>query len=717
MSSHAPIYNLGEDHPNARIGIYVTPILAVVGAIVLLLWAVTEWVAWKFGFHANLGPPLLEPSVAVRLAGLALAFVCFGLAVLSIRVERLRRGLGALLCFGALASAAAVLPLYAPWSVFAWALRFGDAPGAEAIFGTAWHAIAIPAHFLFLVGMYVAWRRARRNAKNTDAYGSARWATAPEIEKTGLLNGDGVFLGVVRERARDKGTYLRHSDPQHVLGFAPTRSGKGVGWVIPTLLTWRESVLVHDIKGENWALTAGWRATQMGNRCLKFDPTCVDGSGARYNPLLEVRRGVLEIRDAQNIADMLVDPDGRGVKDHWDLTAAEVLVATILHVLYAGRNKTLRGCLDLLTDPQTDIKNTLSRMKTTVHDPEGEFDWRDPVTEEPTRTHPVVAGTAQSLLNKSDNERSSVVSSAVKCLSLLRDDIVAQNTVASDFAIEDLVAHREPVSLYLVVPPSDLSRTRPLMRLLINQIGRRLTESLHPREGEGAKRHQLLLMMDEFPALGRLDFFQSQLSYLAGYGIKAFLVIQDLSQLYAAYGQTESIVSNCHVRVAFAPNKVETAQLLSTMAGLATVRKGRRMYSGNRLAPWLSHVMESEEEMQRPLITPDEVMRLPEDNALVFVAGERPIWAMKARYFEDPRLESRTGLPAPSHCEPIQHPWDTWSHAEPIGREEEAPAAAPEERDVDAELAARSSGGEHGHDDLLPDDQDEEDASAAAALA
>ena len=718
MSSHAPIYDLGEDHPNARIGIYLTPILAVVGAIVLLLWAVTEWVAWKFGFHANLGPPLFEPSVAVRLAGLTLAFVCFGLAVLSIRVERLRRGLGALLCFGAIATAAAALPLYAPWSVFAWALRFDDAPGAEPVFSTAWHAIAIPAHFLFLVGMYVAWRRARRNAKSTDAYGSARWATAPEIEKTRLLDGDGVFLGVVRERPQDKGTYLRHSGPQHVLGFAPTRSGKGVGWVIPTLLTWRGSVLVHDIKGENWALTAGWRAAHMRNRCLKFDPTCADGTGARYNPLLEVRRGALEIRDAQNIADMLVDPDGRGVKDHWDLTAEEVLVAAILHVLYVGRNKTLRGCLDLLTDPQTDIKNTLSRMKTTVHDPEGEFDWRDPVSEEPARTHPVVAGTAQSLLNKSDNERSSVISSAVKCLSLLRDDIVAQNTASSDFAIDDLVAHQEPVSLYLVVPPSDLSRTKPLMRLLINQIGRRLTESLHPREGEGAERHRLLLMMDQFPALGRLDFFQSQLAYLAGYGIKAFLVVQDLSQLYAAYGQTESIVSNCHVRVAFAPNKVETAQLLSTMAGLATVRKGRRMYSGNRLAPWLSHVMESEEEMQRPLITPDEVMRLPDENALVFLAGERPIWAMKGRYFEDPRLERRTRLPVPSRCEPILHPWDTWSHAESVGREEDAVVAAPEERDVDAELAARSSmAGEDGHDDLLLDDQDDEDESAAAALA
>jgi type IV secretion system protein VirD4 len=713
LSSHAPIYDLGEDHPNARIGIYLTPILAVVGSAVLLIWAVTEWVAWKFGFHANLGPPLLEPSVPVRLGGLGLAFFCLGLATLSIRVERLRRGVGALLCFGAIAAAAAVVPLYPPWSVFVWALRFGDAPGAEPIFSTAWHAIAIPAHFLFLVGMYVAWRRARRNARNTDAYGSARWATMREIEKTGLLDGNGVFLGLVRERARDKGTYLRHSGPQHILGFAPTRSGKGVGWVIPTLLTWRGSVLVHDIKGENWTLTAGWRAARMGNRCLKFDPTCADEGGARYNPLLELRRGPLEIRDAQNIADMLVDPDGRGVKDHWDLTAEEVLVAAILHVLYVGRNKTLRGCLELLTDPQTDIKNTLSRMKTTVHDPAGEFDWRDPVTEEPTRTHPVVAGTAQALLNKSDNERSSVISSAVKCLSLFRDDIVARNTEASDFAIGDLVAHREPVSLYLVVPPSDLSRTRPLMRLLINQIGRRLTESLQPREGEGGERHRLLLMMDEFPALGRLDFFQSQLAFLAGYGIKAFLVVQDLSQLYAAYGQTESIVSNCHVRVAFAPNKVETAQLLSTMAGLATVRKGRRMYSGNRLAPWLSHVMESEEEMQRPLITPDEVMRLPDENAVVFVAGERPIWAMKGRYFEDPRLEHRTRVPAPSLCEPIPHAWDTWSHAESLGSEA-AGTSAVEERDVDAELAAGSSGGEGGLDDLLPDDGDEDESSAAA---
>jgi len=121
--------------------------------------------------------------------------------------------------------------------------------------------------------------------------------------------------------------------------------------------------------------------------------------------------------------------------------------------------------------------------------------------------------------------------------------------------------HERPVSLYVTVPASDLTRVRPLVRLLINQIGRRLTERMDFEEGRHTPRyrHRLLLMLDEFASLGRLDFFQTQLSYRPGYGIKAFLIVQDLSQLYAAYGRDESIISNCDIRVAYAPNKVETA--------------------------------------------------------------------------------------------------------------------------------------------------------------
>ncbi|HBZ69531.1 MAG TPA: hypothetical protein DEP35_07295 [Deltaproteobacteria bacterium] len=139
------------------------------------------------------------------------------------------------------------------------------------------------------------------------------------------------------------------------------------------------------------------------------------------------------------------------------------------------------------------------------------------------------------------------------------------------------------------------------------------------------------------------------------------MIVQDLSQLYAAYGRDESIVSNCAVRVAFAPNRIETAKLLSDMAGTMTVHRSRRMYSGNRLSPWLSHVMASEEESQRPLLTPDEVMRLPEDATLIFKAGHRPIYAGKIRYFDEPGLLERARIPAPAQSDRIGDAPSPWS--------------------------------------------------------
>src|SRR5437764_9107470 len=195
---------------------------------------------------------------------------------------------------------------------------------------------------------------------------------------------------------------------------------------------------------------------------------------------------------------MLIDPDGQGSRDHWDLTAHDLLVGTILHVLYAERQKNLYGCLALLSNPTRTIESTLTIMLRTVHDPEGEYGWLNGVGH-PTRTHPVVAGAARTLLNKSDNERSSVVSSAVKFLNLYRDPIVAQNTVVCDFALMDLLGSDRPVSLYLTTPPSDIPRTRPLLRLLLNQLGRRLTETLDPGSGrlESPPRSRLLPMLEQ----------------------------------------------------------------------------------------------------------------------------------------------------------------------------------------------------------------------------
>jgi type IV secretion system protein VirD4 len=510
------------------------------------------------------------------------------------------------------------LKLYAPWKLFVWWLAFNaQAPdvfaraGAVAAFGgLASGAVAIGG---------AAWRASLKSQATT--YGSARWADRQDVRNANLFAENGIVLGLYGKR------YLRHDGPEHVLTVAPTRSGKGVGLVVPTLLSWQGSAVVHDIKGENWELTAGWRA--KFSHCLLFDPT--NPASARFNPLLEVRKGRGEVRDVQNIADILVDPEGaRERRDHWEKTAHALLVGAILHVLYAEEEKTLARVATFLSDPARSIRRTLWIMLTTNH----------LGTDAEPLVHPVVASVARELLNKSENERSGVVSTAMSFLSLYRDPLIAATTARSDWRIADLMGAERPVSLYLVVPPSDISRTRPLVRLILNQIARRLTETLQAAN-DNRPRRQLLLMLDEFPAFGRLDFFESSLAFMAGYGVRAFLVAQSLHQIDKAYGPNHAILDNCHVRVVFAPNDERTAKRLSDALGTATELRAQRNLSGKRLSAWLSHTSISQQETPRPLLTAGEILQLSADEALVLVSGLPPIRARKLKYFTDRNFLAR----------------------------------------------------------------------------
>ena len=546
--------------------------IAVVFAIALVMvWAATQWTAFRLGFQPQLGAPWFE------LAG---------------------------------------LPIYYPPAFFWWWFSF-DAY-APAIFVEG-GIIAVSGGFLAIAAAILMSIIRAREARNVATYGSARWAEDREIRAAGLLGPDGVVLG------RHTQDYLRHDGPEHVLCFAPTRSGKGVGLVVPTLLTWPASAIVHDIKGENWTLTAGFRAKH--GRVLLFDPT--NAGSSAYNPLLEVRQGEWEVRDVQNIADILVDPEGSlDKRNHWEKTSHSLLVGAILHVLYAEKDKTLAGVANFLSDPRRPVEATLRAMMDTPHLGEG-------------GVHPVIASSARELLNKSENERSGVLSTAMSFLGLYRDPVVARVTARCDWRIADLVGSRQPVTLYLVVPPSDINRTKPLIRLILNQIGRRLTEELTT----SGKRHRLLLMLDEFPALGRLDFFESALAFMAGYGITGFLIAQSLNQIERAYGPNNAILDNCHVRVSFATNDERTAKRVSDALGTATELRDSTNYAGHRLAPWLGHLMVSRQETARPLLTPGEIMQLPPTDEIVMVAGTPPIRATKARYFEDARFQERILTP------------------------------------------------------------------------
>ena len=562
--------------------------ITVVFVIVsVTIWGATEWTAWRLGFQPQLGSPWFM--------------------------------------FGG-------LPFYLPPAFFWW-WYFFDAYGPSIFLEGA--AIATSGGFISIAAAITLSILRAREARNVETYGSARWAGREEIEAAGLLAPDGVVLGRLEE------SYLRHDGPEHVLCFAPTRSGKGVGLVVPTLVTWPGSVIVHDIKGENWGLTAGFRA-RFG-RALKFDPT--DAGSTAYNPLLEVRRGEKEVRDVQNIADILVDPEGAlDRRNHWEKTSHSLLVGAILHVLYAEPDKTLAGVANFLSDPRRPVEATLRALMTTPHLGDG-------------GVHPVVASAARELLNKSENERSGVLSTAMSFLGLYRDPVVATVTSRCDWRIADLVAEGRPVSLYLVVPPSDINRTKPLIRLILNQVGRRLTEELTAV----TERHRLLLMLDEFPALGRLDFFESALAFMAGYGIKSFLIAQSLNQIEKAYGPNNAILDNCHVRVAFATNDERTAKRVSDALGTATEMRDSTNYAGHRLAPWLGHLMVSRQETARPLLTPGEVMQLPPADELLLVSGIHPVRAKKVRYFEDPRLMERIVPPPARATPPTASTEDDWN--------------------------------------------------------
>ena len=590
------------------------------------VWAATQWTAWRLGFQPQLGAPMTEV-------------------------------LG--------------WPVYPPWSFFVW-WYFYDAY-APRVFVEGAIIAGSGGIAAIAVAIFLSILRARE-ARDVTTYGSARWAERRDVASSGLLASDGVALG------RFENHYLRHDGPEHVLCFAPTRSGKGVGLVVPSLLTWPGSAIVHDIKGENWQLTAGWRA--RFTRTILFDPT--NPNSAAYNPLLEVRRGDSEVRDVQNVADILVDPEGLlERRNHWEKTSHSLLVGAILHVLYAETDKTLAGVAAFLSDPGRPIEATLAAMMRTPHLGD--------------RPHPVVAQAARELLNKSENERSGVLSTAMSFLGLYRDPVVARVTSRCDWRIRDLVSGPRPTTLYLVVPPSDISRTKPLVRLVLNQIGRRLTEELNTDK----KRHRLLLMLDEFPALGRLDFFESQLAFMAGYGLKAFLIAQSLNQIEKAYGQNNAILDNCHVRVSFATNDERTAKRVSDALGTATEMRAMKNYAGHRLSPWLGHLMVSRQETARPLLTPGEIMQLPPDDEIVLVSGAPPVRGKKARYFADPQLKTRILPPPDLMVEPTvskELQTDDWS-----GR---APIAAPKPRKRTSGDASEDADGGIRREPDLPEHED-----------
>lgn len=484
----------------------------------------------------------------------------------------------------------------------------------------------------------------RINRPVKDMHGSSRWANRKEIEKQNLLANEGVIIGGL-----DKGShgteYLRHNGGEHLMVVAPTRSGKGVSIVIPTLLTCRDSAIVTDIKGELWELTSGWRHRHANQNCYRFDAS--NSLSAKFNPLDTIRTGdAQEIGDAQNLATNIVAGDGGGMEGsdgHWKKSAQALLAGMIVYAinkqLAPDETASLTQVAYFIMPPDSDLNTVLKQA-----------------IEETESMEPQIAEFIKSSfrqhLERTGEEAASVVSTTGNYLSLYRDPIVANNTSSSDFTVESLANGDFASTLYLVMNPNDKSRLLPVNRLVITVIVRTLTAKLAYRNNRAISAHDrsLLLLLDELPALGKLDVITDTLPYMSTYGLKALLICQDYSQLWEKYGRNESISASCHVRVVFAPNGLETAKAISAMTGTTTVVKQEKAH-GTRI-DMLSTKHDRFMETSRPLMTPEECMRLKglekegdvvtaAGEVLIFVAGQHPIKGKQPLYFQDKYLSAR----------------------------------------------------------------------------
>lgn len=553
-------------------------------------------------------------------------------------------------------------PIYFP-EFMLWYFKYG------AFEPKAFESAAFPSLMGSFIGMafilcFAIFRVKRK--KESTSHGSARWATDKEVVESGLLERKGAVVGVmiptesksILDLSKKGGYYLRHSGAEHIFVSAPPRTGKGAGIIIPTLYAYEESVLVLDIKKENYEATAGHRKHTLNQYVIKFEPTAADGSSARYNPLNEIRvKTRHEMQDVQNLVALLMNPDGQkkeegGASEHFNNTASGLLTGVILHILYTDKKASLPRLAMLLSntmneevagdeldeDEDQDIWPFLKDMLETVHGPKELFeDIYGDIQDNITNNHPIVGKAARDMISMADRERASTLTTAAQRLRLFLDPIIAANMSESDFKIADLMNLDKPVSFYLVSPPSDIVRITPLWRIIMNFIIQRLTVEMKYKDGEQVKmyKHRLLMILDEFAILGKFEAIEKVFAFVPGYGIRAMIITQTVNQIYKEYGRNSSIIDNCRLRIVYTPNEPVTAEWISKILGNRTEIVENRTFQRGFFGALGNSVSISTSESSRALLDIGEVMNFSSDNSIIMLSGTRPIIAKKIAWYKD----------------------------------------------------------------------------------
>lgn len=507
--------------------------------------------------------------------------------------------------------------------------------------------VAVGLPLLVALGMLLAVFMPRQQS----LHGDAKFADISDVRKAELLPKpkpkkskkpvkDNWFSKLFKKKEKQelpavlvgkyKGQFLEYRSYEFILLAAPTRSGKGVGFVIPNLLSYPHSTVVLDLKLENFDITSGFRA-KYGQKVYLFAPNAADYCTHRWNALSYIRKDKFHrVSDIQIIAQDFYSTENADSNASYFLDNAQTLFL---------------GCVLYLMDTPSLPLTLANVLKMTTPDDGTDFgEWiKKEVKERKGKTTELSIECQNALMgfaSNSDNTRSSILSTMTSPLNIFRDPIVAAATSGDDFDLREV--RRKKMSIYIGIQPSDLARFSRLVNLFFSQLLNLNTQELPSQDS--SLKYQCLLMMDEFTSLGRIKILEKGVGFIAGYNMRLAMIIQSQSQLNSTYGeqQGKTFVSNMGASIAYAPRELKDANEVSETLGYMTVKSTSRSNSSR------GGTSRSISDQKRALMLPQEVREMGYENEIVLMANIKPIFAKKIVYWDDPVFADRISLKKPT---------------------------------------------------------------------
>lgn len=522
-----------------------------------------------------------------------------------------------------------------------------------------------------------------------NTFGSARYLKKEEATALGLTQeGKGQtfcpYMGAFRSQNGEKLVEIFARSPSHkfrptkeelhpgtgnIITFGTTRSGKGTGQIIINLLAWEGSVLVLDVKGENYFHSAGCRAKKMNQAVFRFAP--FENESHIWNPIMAIKavenfdqatwqERCQEEEDTRYLANLIITPSGSNNDAFWEDKARALLVGLLLHVRTA---KLIMKAKDITDEDKQHLVRERSMREVTrliALETDSFTSLLIDMSESPRRLVSQVGHSFQGYLKGEGKLGQSIKSMLLKHTDVWVYERVHRVTYkasehpgdnepgANDFDFSQM--RERKTSFYLIIPPEYLSEYRSVLRVMMGCAIRELKGSYSQlkRNPDYATIPPVLFLLDEFPQLGQMTPIEEGLAYLAGYGIRFWFFLQDINQLKAHYPNTwESFLANTEFKCFFGVNDIHTAKLVSEMAGNTTVDTNSNTTlpsnpNGQYRSPSITQAYTS-----RPLITPDEVLNMHPNKQIVFFKSLNPIYLDLPKYYEFPELQAKSDLPPP----------------------------------------------------------------------